>query len=337
MPFHSPRFDHVASFLKQLVTARANSFLPTLQVGDAVIERVDWVNSAGAIQHQIWERIASADLVFCDLTGQNANVMFEAGVCAARKRIEQVIFLRDEFYRFDQPFDIAPFRYVTYAMTSDGTPKFADALERFIFDVLIAFPDGRGSSTTVGMPVTMDFTENRDDERLITPPFAHRCVRDGWLEFGSLWAFPNSWATIGKLRVADFALRFTARFAQLHPEKDRGYIGVGLRSQHFYAPFGHIVYLNRDGSIVMAQPDESQKGYRDLRLREPTPIDPLAPHDLEFTFRKSKLTVALDDFRQDLLVRDMPKVLGPGLVRLQAHLAWMGVSRLNLSAPPSDE
>jgi hypothetical protein len=32
------------------------------------------------------------------------NVMFEAGVCAAWKRVEEVIFIRDAFYRPDQPF-----------------------------------------------------------------------------------------------------------------------------------------------------------------------------------------------------------------------------------------
>jgi hypothetical protein len=334
MPFHSTRFERVADFLKELVTAGANQFLPTLQVGAPVIERVDWVNSSGAIQHQIWERIANADLVFCDLTGQNANVMFEAGVCAARKRIEQVIFLRDEYYRFDQPFDIAPFRYVTYAMTSDGVPRFAEKLQHFLLDVLIGFPDGRGSLPTTRLPLALDFSDNRDDERVVTPPFAHRRVRDGWFEFGSLWAFPNSWATIGKLRLADFALSFTARFAQLHPDKDQGYIGVGLRSQHFYAPYGHILYLNRDGSILLTQPDESSNGYHDVPLRKATKIDPFAEHSFQCTFTGSVLSIRVDDFTKDFPVSKMPKVLGPGMVRLQAHVAWMGISRLTLTPPP---
>jgi hypothetical protein len=332
MPFHSPRFEHVADFLKQLVTDGANQFFPTLQVGAPVIERVDWVNSAGAIQHQIWERIAAADLVFCDLTGQNANVMFEAGVCAARKRIEQVIFLRDEYYRFDQPFDIAPFRYVTYAMTTDGVPRFAEKLQQFLLDVLIGFPDGRGSSATLGMPLTLDYSDNRDDERLVTPPFAHRRVRNGWLEFGSLWAFPNSWATVGKLRVSDFSLSFTARFAQVHPAKDHGYIGVGLRSQHFYAPYGHILYLNRDGSIVLTQPDETPNGYHDVRLRDATSIDPFAEHSFECTFTGARLSIKVDDFAKEVAVSTMPKVLGAGLVRLQAHVAWMAIRRLTLQS-----
>src|SRR5438093_1510288 len=122
MPFAPKRFEDVARELERLVREYTASVLPTVQIGPAKIERLDWVNSAGTVQDQLWERIANADLIFCDLTGQNPNVMFEAGVCAARKRIEQVIFLRDAFYRPDQPFDIAPFRYIQYQMTSEGIP-----------------------------------------------------------------------------------------------------------------------------------------------------------------------------------------------------------------------
>src|SRR5258706_11613669 len=69
------------------------------------VERLDWVTSSGVIQQQIWMKIFEADLVFCDVTGYNANVMFEAGVCAGWKRIEQVVFIRDQFYKGQAPFD----------------------------------------------------------------------------------------------------------------------------------------------------------------------------------------------------------------------------------------
>jgi hypothetical protein len=120
MPFAPKRFEDVARELKRVVRKYTEGILPTVQIGQTKIERLDWVNSAGTIQDQLWERIANADLIFCDLTGQNPNVMFEAGVCAARKRIEQVIFLHDVFYRPDQPFDIAPFRYPNWLR--DGPP-----------------------------------------------------------------------------------------------------------------------------------------------------------------------------------------------------------------------
>src|SRR4051812_22906008 len=78
MPFGGARFDELAATLERIVREHVKGYLPDVHWGDAVVERLDWVTSAGAIQNQIWERIANADLVFCDITGQNPNVMFEA-------------------------------------------------------------------------------------------------------------------------------------------------------------------------------------------------------------------------------------------------------------------
>jgi hypothetical protein len=108
-PFDSPRFEDLAREVERIVRDCTERVLPTVQIGPAVVERLDWVNAAGTIQDQIWERISRADLIFCDLTGQNPNVMFEAGVCAAWKRVEQVICRfskrRDPFLTtFSKPF-----------------------------------------------------------------------------------------------------------------------------------------------------------------------------------------------------------------------------------------
>jgi hypothetical protein len=109
------------------------------------------------------------------------------------------------------------------------------------------------------------------------------------------------------------------------------YIGVGVRSQNYYAGFGHIVYLNRDGSVIMAQPDESAAGFTDLPLRPPTPIDVSADHAFEIVFTRSKMVVSVDDFTTAFTIADMPKVLGAGLIRFQSHLAWMSIRSLRLS------
>jgi hypothetical protein len=291
------------------------------------------------VQTQLWDRIASADLVFCDLTGQNPNVMFEAGVCAALKRIEQVIFLRDVFYRPDQPFDIAPFRYIQYQFTSDGVPAFDKSIRRALEDVVIGFPDREigARDPSIDLPFEIDFADNRDDQRLITAPLSHRRVRSGGFEFGSLWSFPHSWATIGKTRFSTFALEFDAMFAKLHPNKDHGYIGVGFRSHNPLVPFCHVVYLNRNGSIKLAQPDETvQEGFVNIELRGPTAIQPEADQHFKVILSESNLSIEVDGCQKVLSVSEMPKLLSPGLIRFQAHLAWMGIRRIKLaSADPA--
>lgn len=97
MPFEK-RFNQVAEIIETAVNEVISSiFLPySMQLPH--IERLDWITSSGVIQQEIWQKIADADLVFCDITGYNPNVMFEAGVCSAWKNITQVVFIKDHFF-----------------------------------------------------------------------------------------------------------------------------------------------------------------------------------------------------------------------------------------------
>jgi hypothetical protein len=104
-----------------------------------------------------------------------------------------------------------------------------------------------------------------------------------------------------------------------------------VRSQHYYANFAHILYLNFHGRITITEPDDnSPKLYEDNGLRGPTAIDPSADHHFSMTFDRSVLQVAVDDFKAVFPVADMKKALGPGLIRFQAFRAWMGLRVVKL-------
>lgn len=342
MPFGHDRFHRLAEAIKREVNAVTKSILvgPGGAPWEARVERLDWVTSSGVVQSQLWQRVDDADLVFCDITGHNPNVMFEAGVCAARKRIEQVVFLRDTFFKPDQPFDVAPFRHTTYEITSDGLLRLSGLPMELAVDAAVAFPDRSRplSEAAVVPPLDIDFSGGHDDLRIVTPPLTHRRVVDGRLEFGSITSFSHSWATIGKGRFGEFDLSFTARFAKLHPDPSRGYIGVGFRSQNPLVPFCSVLYLNRDGSIVLAQPDDDQSlGYRDVPLRPAVPIDLQGDHRFRLVVGPKAIAISVDDFTIDLSVADLPKSLGPGLIRFQSHMAWMSLSSLSLRRVQSDQ
>src|SRR5205823_290235 len=94
------------------------------------------------IQQQIWQKIIEADLVICDMTEYNPNVMFESGVSAAWKSVTQVIFIKDRAFNVPAPFDTAPMRYSEYDRTSySGIKQFQERLAALIRDVFISFPD----------------------------------------------------------------------------------------------------------------------------------------------------------------------------------------------------
>lgn len=329
MPFDQ-KFDDVATLIHDTVNAVFDQFKDFF--GLPQVDRLDWISSSGAIQQQIWQKIIEADLVICDLTGYNPNVMFESGVSAAWKTATQVIFIKDHAFTAVAPFDTAPMRYTEYDRTSyAGIKQFQERLGRLIREVFISFPD-RAVVEHPHVPSVYEtsFGEGRDDLTISTAPFAHRRVTDGLLEFGSLWVFPHSWATIGKDHFHEFDLKFTATFRSPLPDGN-SYIGVGVRSQHYYANFAHLLYLNRDGSVVITEPDETPpKFYVDNRLRDQTPIDPAADHHFQITFSATTLRVSVDDFSRVFPLAQMKKVLGPGVIRFQAYRTWMGLRSLSL-------
>jgi hypothetical protein len=99
MPFQK-EFDDVADIIHETVSQGISQFNdPNSFVGGLPnTERLDWVTSSGAIQQQIWQRILEADLIFCDITSYNSNVMFEGGVCAAWKDVVQVVFIKNRLH-----------------------------------------------------------------------------------------------------------------------------------------------------------------------------------------------------------------------------------------------
>jgi hypothetical protein len=331
MPFQD-RFDDIAALIHDTALEVFEQFKDFFALPQ--IDRLDWVTSSGAIQQQIWQKIIEADLIFCDITGYNPNVMFESGVCAAWKEVTQVILIKDRTSTSDSPFDIKPMRYTEYETTYRGLKAFKPKLVALISEAFIRFPDRVASHAfDVPLPYEKDFSDNRDDLSIFTPPFAHRRVVDRCLEFGSLWMFPHSWATIGKQHFHDFALEFSAQFRN-RLEDGNSYIGVGLRSQHYYANFAHILYLNSDGKIILTEPDEKPPlFYTDKTLREATPIDITADHRFSIVFTSTVLRVEVDDFNAEFEVAHMKKVLGPGLIRFQASRTWMGLRKLKVVVP----
>ncbi|MBM3241846.1 hypothetical protein FJZ31_36715 [Candidatus Poribacteria bacterium] len=328
MPFEQ-RFNWVAETIRSMVQEEVIKYLGQLPE----IKRLDWVTSSKVIHEEIWTEIYEADLIFCDITGYNPNVMFECGICAAWKDKDSVVFIKDATVEQKPAFNIAPIRYTEYCSTRDGIELFREKVRTHSQNTLIRYPDFQGSAPEIKLPLEINFEGNRDDNRIYTPPFAHRRVIDGGLEFGSMSVFSHSWATVGKTKFHNFDLEFSARFSPVPPLHDGpAFIGVRLRSQHWSSPFGHILYLNRNGEIVIDEPNEDPpKFYEANKLRGETPINLASEHYFHIVFNESILSVELDDFFRTFQVAQMKRVLGPGLIRFQAFGSWMIIKCLRIT------
>jgi len=327
MPFEA-RFTVICDVIRTTVERVFESLKPEFQTETPQVERLDWVTSTGVIHDQLWRRVSNADLVFCDVTGHNANVLFEAGVCAAWLPLTKVVFIRDHFFKQQAPFDLAPLRYIEYSCTSDGIPAFQERIAQVTFEAITAFPDELGSAPKIVFPLEIDFRGNRDDLRIYTPSLAHRRVVNEVLEFGSTINYGYSWATIGKERVAYFELEASAKFCS--PSRPKS-LQIGFRSHHYFANYAHIFYMNADGSIVITQPDDTEKlMYKDVILRDKTSIDLDAFHNFKINCKPEQFNLEIDDFKTSIPTAKMPKMLGPGFIRFQAYAGWMGLKNVKV-------
>lgn len=334
IPFER-RFDQVTEIIRSMVDAAVRDFQQQYEMHQPITTRLDWVNASGVIHQQIWQEVFEADLVFCDITGYNPNVMFEAGVASSWKPIGQVVFIKDHFFRQPSAFDLEPIRYTDYELTADGIHRFEESIKQHVYNSLVRFPDRLAAPGRIRLPLRIDFASGRDDFRIYTPPFAHRRVVDGALEFGSLLFYAHSWASIGSQPFDYVELDFHARFVNPMPVEKAPKIGVALRSQHFFANFGHHISLSGNGVIWITEPDESAPNmYRDTTIRPATPIDLDAFHHFNVLFGRDEYRISVDDFSWGIPLAKMTKVLSPGPIRFQSARSWMAVSRISLRKLP---
>jgi hypothetical protein len=332
MPFKS-EFAVVAELVRTRVHEVAEQLFQSYGLHLPEIKRIEWVRSSGVIQNQIWKELLAADLVFCDITEHNPNVMFEAGVAAGWKPIYKTVFIRNKESEAKHPFDLSPFRYIDYDLTDEGIRAFKEDIEQVTREAIIPFPDEQIISPEIKLPVSIDFSTGLDDLRLYTPPYCHRRVIDGCFQFGSVISYPHSWVSVGNARLKSVRLEFNARFGLISSIGPLCKIGVALRSQNFYANFGHVVVLSSDGSILVTEPNNDPPGYyANIDVREATEIDPASFHSFELEFNDSEFNIAIDDFSIGFQVSDMKRVFGPGLVRFHATRSWMEISDLSISA-----
>ena len=133
-----------------------------------------------------------------------------------------------------------------------------------------------------------------------------------------------------KERFLNFDLEFLAQFR--NPNPITAYIGVGLRSQHYYANFAHFVYLTLKGEIWITGPNEEPpEFYEGKEIRPAKSIDINTDHHFRIVFNQSILSIQVDDFSKTFEVSQMKKVFGPGLIRFQAYNSWMAIKKVKVA------
>jgi hypothetical protein len=124
MPFEEIWSENVKDEINQACQQSA------LQFPDLKWQRADDITEPGRITAQIISAIEQADLLIADITGSNANVLFELGYADALDK--PIIVLNQDVQH--TPFDIMDWRQIIYS--TDNLRQLRESLVRFVVGTL---------------------------------------------------------------------------------------------------------------------------------------------------------------------------------------------------------
>ena len=168
---------------------------------------LDQVAVAGSITEQLYAAIEQSDLIICDITNSNANVMYELGYAHALRKPVILISQRSEH----TPFDLRSVRTLFYDAEPGHSAEFVRSLETLIQQA-IRNPDqfsSRPRTETAVNTVFVSYSHNDtaflDRLRVHLRPLEKRGLMDLWddtrIEAGDQWKAAIEEA-LGRARVA---------------------------------------------------------------------------------------------------------------------------------------
>jgi len=123
-------------FNENLTTVYNTIIKPTVESHNLVCRRADDLKTNKAIMHDIWKAICESRFIIADLTGLNANVMYELGI--AHTIGKETILINqigvEESVKF--PFDITHIRRIEYVDSAVGGKKLEEDLSQTIKHLL---------------------------------------------------------------------------------------------------------------------------------------------------------------------------------------------------------
>ena len=123
-------------FTDELTEIYNSSIKPVVELKDfnLVCKRADEIKSNKSIMEDIWKSICEAKLIIADLTGLNANVMYEIGIAHTIGKETILLYQKDSAIKF--PFDLSHIRRIEYEDSIQGAKKLEKELKETIQSIL---------------------------------------------------------------------------------------------------------------------------------------------------------------------------------------------------------
>jgi hypothetical protein len=286
--------------------------------------RADSIVSSGVIHPEIWKSLLTADFIICDVTGQNGNVMLELGIAAAWRRKEHVIILRETNDEKPRLFDINPARHLEYEISFSGTKKLAEQLSSVVQDVLANIPFSPETRKPVSLPFSARLDDSVDNKALYTEDVTHRRMLKDCLEFGAPLNYRYSWMSLGDIRLSKLIVEADLKLTLSHPNHEP-FIGIMVRSQHYFANWGHLVFVRGDGKVYLNVRKNESGDYEDKLIGQVPNFDIKSFFKFKVAISDLDIKVWVNDFSQSIPLISLPYVFSAGRLLFIAGYCRMGI------------
>lgn len=215
--------------------------------GGFILERADDIGQPGRISLQVLEKLVVSDIAIVDLTGLNANVMYELGVRQAR--LKPYILLRPAEQAL--PFDISDIRAIDFDFTLPGGKRAIKSLAEMLknadksvtaTDMLLFQPNGG-----IDQGTSMEPWQQRIQVQILDQLSAIRETQDSLL-FGVghlMQQEDRQRSDLAEHRQQEMVLKFMEVMASTNPDAM-----VGLVKQFADAKNGEGIATNTPDPIV---------------------------------------------------------------------------------------
>lgn len=291
--------------------------------------RADSIISSGVIHPEIWEALRSSDIIVVDVSGHNGNVLLELGVAAAWRKKEHVIILRDKNDDKPRLFDINPARHIEYDISYSGLKRLSEELHKVMTDVLASVPFEIRIPLEISLPFRAAFIDGKDAPELYTEDFTHRCLKDGFLEFGAPYIYRYSWMSLGDLRLSDVRVKADLKATMSHPTL-QPFIGIMLRGQNYFANYGHLVLVRNDGKVYLTIREDDTGKYHDELVGEISSFDINEFTAFDLCIDSKELKACVGKFSFVKLLGDLPYVFTAGRIIFIAGYCRMGLRNVEI-------
>jgi hypothetical protein len=130
-------------------------------------------------------------------------------------------------------------------------------------------------------------------------------------------------------------VRVTANMKFVTTPQCPSWIGIAVRSSHYFANYGYLLYAGTDGHIKYTEPKNEVGVYVDKDIGEIPPHNSLNENQfLSFEIRvdDNNLTMEVNKVRKVLPLADLPYVIKSGHILLQTCKTRVGIQSLKIES-----